>query len=526
MDSILQFFSRSWRAFKSLSPSKRLAILVVAAFTLIAIVAFVVFVNQKEYRTLFSNLLTEDVGKIVTVLQEKKIPHKVSPAGDSILVPAGDVSRLRLELASAGLPQGGGMGFEIFDKRSFGVTDFVQQLNYQRALQGELSRTISGLDEIQHSRVHIVIPQKSLFVEERAKPTASVAIRLKPGRRLQASQIEGIAALVAGSVEGLSPEEVMIVDSGGNILSAARGRSQLSKKTDSQIEFQRNVETSLANRIQSMLEKVAGKGNVVAKVSAVLDFRVVEKTEEFFDPEEPVIRRMHRKTEKSTMPVRGGESTVSPTGEWSPEAYGTDHEKTDEIVSYEINRVISRTVAPVGKIERLSVAVLVDGVYKKNDKGVKEFQPRSEKEIENMEDLVKSAVGFNARRGDQVTVTSVPFKKIELEIGPVEEGFWETRPHLVNTLIKYSVSLIVLILVFLFILRPLIKFIMTKDRMEAIGERRLPVPADSSVRLEDRSVLLDLEEPGDKGLKEIDAVSNLASRDARKFAELLRNWLK
>ena len=524
MDSVLQFFSRSGKTFKSLPPSKRLAILVVAVVTLISIVAFVIFVNQKEYRTLFSNLSTEDAGEIVTVLQEKKIPYKVSSAGDSILIPAEYVSELWLSLAASGLPKGGGVGFEIFDNKNFGVTDFVQQLNYQRALQGELSRTINGLDEIQHSRVHIVIPQKSLFVEKQAKPTASVIIKIKTGRKLRASQIEGIASLVAGSIEGLSPEEVMIVDSGGNILATVKSGSQLSKQTDSQIEFQRNVEKGLANRIQSMLEKVVGEGKVVARVSAVLDFRVMEKTEESYDPEEPVVRSLHRRTEKSNAPVRGGENTVGSTDGRSAKSYGTDHEKTDEIVNYEINRVVSKTVMPVGEVEKLSVAVLVDGVYNKNDKGVEEFQPRSKKEIENMEDLVKRSVGFDAKRSDQIVVTSIPFRKVELENGLVEEGFWKTKLHLAIPLIKHFISLIVLIFVLFFILRPLIKFIMTKDIIEDVGAKRLP--SVSGAYLQDKDISLDMEEEMDESLRGVDVVRNLAGRDSQKFAELLRNWLK
>jgi flagellar M-ring protein FliF len=524
MDSVFQFFSQSGKVFKSLSPSKRLSILVVAVITLISIGAFILFVNQKEYRTLFSRLSAEDAGEIVAVLQEKKIPYKLSSAGDSILVPAEYVSELRLNLAASGLPKGGGVGFEIFDNKNFGVTDFVQRLNYQRALQGELSRTINGLDEIQHSRVHIVIPQKSLFVEKQAKPTASVIIKLKTGRRLRASQIEGIASLVAGSVEGLSPEEVIIVDSGGNILSTARSGSQLSRRTDSQIEFQRNVEKGLANRIQSMLEKVVGVGKVVARVFAVLDFRVMEKTEESYDPEEPVVRSLHRRSEKSSAPVSGGESIASSTGGRSTKSYGTDHEKTDEIVNYEINRVVSKTVMPVGKVEKLSMAVLVDGVYNKNDKGVEEFQPRSKKEIKNMEDLVKRSVGFDAKRGDQVVVTSIPFRKVELETVAVEEGFWKTKSHLIALFIKYFISLIVLIFVFLFILRPLTKFIMTKDRIGDVGAKRLP--SVSGAYLQDKNIPLDMKEEMDESLRGVDVVRNLAGRDSQKFAELLRNWLK
>ncbi len=525
MDSVLQFFSQSGNAFKSLTPSKRLSILVVAVVILISIVAFVLFVNQKEYRTLFSNLSAEDAGEIVAVLQEKKIPYKVSSAGDSILIPAEYVSELRLNLAASGLPRGGGVGFEIFDNKNFGVTDFVQQLNYQRALQGELSRTINGLDEIQHSRVHVVIPKKSLFVEKQAKPTVSVIIKLKTGRRLQASQVEGIAFLVAGSVEGLSPEEVMIVDSGGNILSAARSGSQLSKRTDSQMEFQRNVEKNLANRIQTMLEKVVGEGKVVARVSAVLDFRVMEKTEESYDPEEPVVRSLHRRSEKSSTPVSGGESTVSSTRGFSTKFYGTDHEKTDEIVNYEINRVISKTVMPVGEVEKLSMAVLVDGVYNKNDKGVEEFQPRSKKEIETLESLVKRSVGFDAKRGDQIVVTSIPFRKVELEMGPAEGEGWKAKLHLIVPFIKYFVSLIVFMFVLFFILRPLINFIMTKDMTKEIGAGGLP--SVDVAQSQGKDILLDLGGGEmDESLEGLDAVRNLAGRDSKKFAELLRNWLR
>jgi flagellar M-ring protein FliF len=497
MDSIFQFFFQSGKTFKSLTPSKRLSIIIIAVITLVSMGAFVFFVNQKEYKTLFSNLSTEDAGKIVAGLQEKTIPYKLSANGESILVPAEDVSKLRLELASSGLPQTGGVGFEIFDKKNFGVTDFVQQVNYQRALQGELARTINSLDEIQQSRVHIVVPKKSIFIEKQAKPEVSVVLKLKPGVKLRASQIEGIAHLVAGSIEGVHPEEVTIIDNGGNLLSVAGGGSTLSKRTDSQIEYQRNIEKNLENRIQSMLEKVVGEGKAVARVTATLDFRVVEKTEEAYDPEEPVVRSQHRKS-------------------------GND----DEIINYEINRVISKTMMPVGKMEKLSVAVLVDNVYTKNEKGVEEFRPRSKKEIETLEGLVKRSVGFDAERGDQVVVTSVFFKKIELGTEAVEVGSWKTKLHLAVPFIKYLVSLIGLILVLIFVLRPLIKFVVAERTMDEAGMRKLPAIVGGGVNGKGAAIGMDIGEPVDEGLKQIDVVRNMAGQDAQKFAELLRNWLK
>ncbi len=526
MDSVLQFFSQSGKVFNSLPPSKRVSILFVVVITLVSIGAFVIFMNQKEYRVLFSNLATGDAGEIVARLQETKTPYKLSFAGDSISVPSDYVSKLRLDLAASGLPKGGGVGFEIFDTNKFGATEFEQRLNYQRALQGELSRTINGLDEIQSSRVHIVIPQKSFFAEEQAKPTVSVVIKSKPGRRLQASQIEGITHLVAASVEGLSPDGVMIVDSKGNVLSTAGDgdESRLPNRANSQIEYQRKVEKDLGNSIKSTLERVVGAGNVVARVSATIDFRIMEKTEETYDPEEPVVRSMRRKTESLNSPANKGESAVSSRGTQNISDVSSGSQKADETINYEINRVISKTVMPVGEIEKLSVGVLVDGIYNKNDKGVEEFQPRSKKEIETLTDFVKKSVGFDARRGDQVVVTSVPFRKSELGTEPVaEEGFLKTMLHMIAPLAKYLTSLIALVLLLLFVLRPLVRFVLAKDRVQGSGGREMLVTAGG--RPEDVDDSLQLEEMRE-GTREIAEVKALANKDARVVADLLKNWLR
>ncbi len=200
MDSLFRSFSQLWRGFASLPASRRMSIIVITAAGLVCVWMLVFFANQKTYSVLFSNLSTEDAGKIVSVLEGDGVEYKIAPAGDCILVPKGRVAALRLDLASSGLPQGGGVGFEIFDGKNFGATEFVQQLNYQRALQGELSRTVNSLDEIQSSRVHIVVPQKSLFVKDQAEPTASVILKIRPGRKLKTSQVEGITHLVASSI--------------------------------------------------------------------------------------------------------------------------------------------------------------------------------------------------------------------------------------------------------------------------------------------------------------------------------------
>ena len=522
-----QLFSQMWKGFESLPASRKLTILVAAGATLLSIALAVVFINQPEYKILFTNLSTEDAGQITARLQEKKIPYQLSPSGDMISVPSEKVSELRLELAASGLPKGGGVGFEIFDTKNLGVTEFVQQLNYQRALQGELTRTINSLDEIQQSRVHLVIPKKSLFSEDQKKPTASVIVRLKSGRNLSEPQIQGIAHLVSSSIEGMSPRDVMIVDSSGKVLSKVTEGGELAQLSNSQIEYKKNVEKDLTSRITSMLEKVVGDGKAVVRISTDLDFRVMEKTEEKFDSEEPAIRSVQRSQEKSGSTSGGaGESTVTATGRQpAPRAAGSNRDKTDETINYEISRTVNKTVMPVGDVKKLSIAVLVDGNYVKNDKGVEEYQPRPEKELTALEDLVKKSAGFDAKRGDQVVVSNVPFKKVDLEVGAAGEVL-AGQAHALHVACPVS-----------------------RDPGRDCPCRTLRHQAacrhagcaraggrgirSGSARRRGRA---ERRRGGDalsgrsatvpRELTEADIVQHMASADAKRFAELLRNWIK
>ncbi|MFB3925580.1 MAG: flagellar basal-body MS-ring/collar protein FliF [Syntrophales bacterium] len=523
MDSVKQFIVQIWKGFNTLTPSRKFTMITVVVITVIGLGMIVFVANKAEYRVLFSNLSAEDAGNIVSKLQEKKIPYKVSASGDSILVPQDKVSELRLELAASGLPQGGVVGFEIFDNKSLGVTEFVQQLNYQRALQGELARTINGLDEIQQSRVHIVIPKKSLFSEDQKKPTASVIVKLKSGRNLKPAQIDGIVHLVASSVEGLSPADVMVVDNSGKVLSKVQDESKLAKMTNSQIEYQRNIEKDLTARVQSMLEKVVGEGKAVVRVSADLDFRIMEKTEEKYDPEAQVVRSTQRQSEKTTgtgPPSTGAQpapGAKAPVGKAEP-----NHEKMDEIINYEINKVVNKTVMPVGDIKKLSIAVLVDGNYVKNEKGVEEYQPRSKKEIGDLEDLVKKSVGFDPKREDQVVVTNVPFKKVDAENEPAKES-WGEKVAVFSPVLKYVILLAALVFFMLFFLRPMARMLLARGRESTASVRGLP---EGTAELESGGAvpLLGVQEV--KSFSESEIVKQMASADAKKFADLLRNWLK
>lgn len=514
MDPFSEFISKLSAGFASLAPARKVSLLVAAVVTLAGIGLLVYWTGQVEYRVLFSNLSGEDAGNIVSKLQEKKVPYKLSSTGDAISVPAEKVAELRLEMATAGLPQGGGVGFEIFDNKTLGSTEFEQQLNYRRALQGELSRTINSLEEIQMSRVHLALPKESLFLERQKKATASVTVKLKQGKTLRSSQVEGIVHLVASSVEGISPEDVIIVDSRGNILSTAQTDSKLAKMTNAQVDYQRSQERDMGARIQSLLENVVGKGKAVVRVSATMDFRITEKTEENYDPESPVVRSVKRQTEKTALPTTG--KAISD---------GPGREKLDETINYEINRVVNKTVMPVGEIQKISVAVLIDGIYGKNEKGAEIYQPRPKKDIDTLEELVRKSAGINAARGDQVVVTEMPFSKVDAEQEPSAKPSWQEKIAVFYPLIKYFTGFIAVLAILLFLVRPWVKGIMAKDisrSMEAV--QQLPMAATRAAG--GIGVYSSPEAQDTKMLTDRDVARQLAGADSKKFAEILRTWLK
>jgi flagellar M-ring protein FliF len=502
-----------------LPASRKMALTVVAGLILASLLTFVYLANQEDYRVLFSNLSSEDAASIVTRLKEKKIPYQLSPAGDIVSVPSARVAELRLEVAAAGLLHGGGVGFEIFDNKVLGATDFEQQLNYRRALQGELARTINSLEEIQQSRVHIALPKESLFVGQQKQPTASITLKLKQGKRLSASQIEGIGQLVASSVEGLRADDVIIVDSQGNMLSRNQGESRLAKMSSSQIEYQRGVERELGNQIQTMLESVVGPNKAVVRVNAELDFRITEKTEETYDPESPVVRSTQKLVDRSSgaPPPPGRGDNAAPGG--------PEKEKTDETINYEINRVVSKTVMPVGEIRKISIAVLVDGLYGKDEKGALTYQERPKKEIDSLEELVRKSAGLNPQRGDQVVVTSMAFSRPDADQGLMEAS-WQDRIPLFLPVVKYVVVLIGILLL-LFIIRPLVQNLLNAAQRPR-DNRQIPPPASGGGgELNGRPLQPQLAfSQFDEKMSEVDLARQLAGADAKKFAELLRNWLK
>jgi len=432
---------------------KAIALSVIVAAVAILVLSFA-WSQKEEYQVLFTNLSEADAGQITVKLKEMKIPYRAEARG--ILVPQSKVYDVRLQLASQGLPQGGGIGFELFDKNTFGATEFVQKLNYRRALQGELARTIMAMSPVEHCRVHLAIPEKSLFVREgEDRPTSSVLVRLRSGKTLSVPQVEGIVHLVSSSVEGLEPKDVTVVDTKGNVLSRQSNEFANMGLSAKQFEFQSHYARELEARIVYLLEAAVGKGKVRARVSTEVDMSRVETTEEKFDPDSQVARSEQKQSEKS--------SSVGPTGipgvtsnlpDRKIAAMNPAHsstEKSNHIVNYEISKVTSRTVGAPGVIKKVTAAVVVDGSYT-TQQGSKEmvYVPRKEEEIKRYEELVKEAIGFTERRGDQVRVVNVPFEPDS------DEGEKMDFLAIAVPTVRMITPIIVIILIFLFIVRPII----------------------------------------------------------------------
>ncbi|MFQ6111702.1 MAG: flagellar basal-body MS-ring/collar protein FliF, partial [Nitrospinota bacterium] len=496
--------------------------------------ALIMWSRRPDFQPLYTNLSPEDASAVATKLKERRIAYRLEAGGGTILVPAEKVHAARLELAGEGLPQQGGVGFEIFDRTNLGMTDFVQRMNYLRALQGELARTIRTLSEVDQARVHLVIPERTLFLEEERKPSASVVLKLRPGARLRKGQVRGIAHLVARSVEGLQPERVTIVDTLGNMLAGVESGEE-DELTHSQREFQANLERSLERRVESMLDKAVGTGKSIVRVSAQLNFRRIERTEESFDPESQVVRSEQRTSERSQggASIAGGVPGVAAAQGGSSRGKGAvrSHQKQSETINYEISKVVRRVVEPAGEVRKLSVAVMVDGTYERGADGRLTYKPRTSEELKKFEAMVKGAVGFDPERGDRVVVESVPFQTVAL--ASEEEAFQaQAQRAFFMRAARWGVTGIVVILLFLFVLRPLLRLLAsTPSSVPALPQGALPRPVGELVaQFEGQEAL-----PGETPLIERAPspesrlraqVIEMVRGDPERAAQLLRSWIR
>jgi flagellar M-ring protein FliF len=492
--------------------------LIVAGFVLMFYWA-----NQEDYQVLFSNLSPKDGGAVVSKLQEKSVPYKVGAGGATIMVPAEKVYELRLTLAGEGLPSEGKVGFEIFDDNDFRTTKFVQELNYRRALQGELTRSINQFKEVKASNVFIVIPKDTLFVEDKKPASASIQLDLKSN--LPAGKLAAIVHLVANAVEGLAPGNVTVVDTKGRIIFKGTNTDDASYLlSDRQLEYKKNVETVIRENVQSMLEGIVGFGKAIVRVTAEIDFNKITLSEEQYDPNAKVVRS-ERNIEESTMTGGAEEkSQKEPEGQRAgvaSEKSGGQNSKTrkDIATNYEINKVSRSTLKPAGTVKRLSVAAVIDGTYKNEtleDGTVKKtYIPRNAAELQSFEEIVKKAMGYSEDREDQVAVNSISFVNSTISHPPSEMVAQEV--DILTKISKYRksfVNLILIVLVFFLIVRPLLRSVKTVSQQAVVVRKEIT---------NDSGEVQQTMAPGELDLK--GKVYEISKTDPEKAHQLIKGWI-
>ncbi|NIY49312.1 flagellar basal-body MS-ring/collar protein FliF [Cedecea colo] len=430
----------------------KIPLIIAGAAAIAIIVALTLWAKQPDYKVLYSNLADQDGGAIVTQLTQMNIPYRYSDNGSAIEVPADKVYDLRLRLAQLGLPKGGAVGFELLDQEKFGISQFSEQVNYQRALEGELARTIETLGPVKSARVHLAMPKPSLFVREQKSPSASVTLSLQPGRALDEGQISAVVHMVSSAVAGLPPGNVTLVDQGGHLLTQSNTAGR--DLNDAQLKYSADVENRYQRRIESILGPIVGNGNVHAQVTAQIDFANKEQTEEQYrpnsDPSQSAIRsRQLNQSEQvngrnpggvpgalsnqpappnnapivtTPQPNQTNQANAGQTQTASTSAQtGSSNTQRDETTNYEVDRTIRHTKLNVGDIQRLSVAVVVNYRQLADGKPL----PLTNDQLKQIEDLTREAMGYSEKRGDTLNVVNSPFTASEETGG--ELPFWQQQ---------------------------------------------------------------------------------------------------
>jgi flagellar M-ring protein FliF len=431
-----------------------------AVLSLAGIIGLSIWMNRPDYQVLYSNLGPEDAGHIVKALQGDKVPYQITDNGTTILVPKAVVYDQRIKIAGEGGLVGQGIGFEIFDKVKVGQTDFVQKVNYTRALQGELARTISEFPSVENARVHLVIPHRSLFVEERQSPSASVVLKLKrPNQKPDQKEINAILNMTIMAVEGLDKHRVSITDNGGKVLYQPED-DDMAGNGKAQMEQRMQLQRALERRIEELLQPLFGPGRVIAKVNADMDYSQKTIRRELFDPEKTAVRSEQRSEEsqQGRANLEAGAPDANFRGDGITGSVSNQNgSRETRTTNYEINKEEHQIVANPGDLRRLTVAVIIDGVYEKKD-GVWGFVPRKKEELESVRQLVSNAVGLDKARGDSLEVTSAPFSDSEPpkdpNLGDVVAGYAE---RLGKPLLKALLAFIFLMLVVRPVIMALIK---------------------------------------------------------------------
>lgn len=570
--------TRLREAFGRLNSQQKILLAVALAAIIAILVGTYLWSKQPDYRVLFSNISEKDGGAIITALDQANVPYRFSEGGTAILVPNEKVHEIRLRLASQGLPRGGAVGFELVENQKFGTSQFVEQINFQRALEGELSRTIQSISAVESARVHLALPKPSVFVREEQKPTASVLLHLYPGRTLDPAQIAGISHLVASSVPQLPSANVNIVDQNGNLLSQLRNSMTEAGLDATQIKFVREVENGIIKRIEDILTPVVGSNNFRVQVAADLDFSHTEQTAETFRPNgtPPEVSIRSQQTSESanlnqpapggvpgaltnqppvpataplTQPEVGQPAAPPPAGATpgtGPQNPAVQPPKTGQINSagvtaplnpvtpplstrkdattnYELDKTIRYTKQSLGTVRRLSAAVVLNYRLEKDKTGKEVPKPLSENEIKQINDLVREAMGYNQARGDTISVANAAFTP-EVKVVEEETPIWKD-PENITSGIKYLLIIGLIAYLLLGVVRPIVKAMFPPPAPAG-------TPEEEAIRAMSGAAIGG-EEEGEEATQvevtefaaKLQKAKDIAQQDPKAVSNIIKDWL-
>jgi flagellar M-ring protein FliF len=537
--------------FRQLSNAQKIGFLAALAAVIAVVAVAFLWARQPEYKVLYSGLSDRDGGEVVAALSQLNVPYKVAEGGSVILVPAQQVYDVRLKLAAQGLPKGGAVGFELMETQKFGISQFAEQVNYQRALAGELARTIQALSNVQSARVHLAIPRPSVFVREAQQPSASVLVTLYPGRLLDAGQVSAITHLVASSVPELSARSVTVVDQAGNLLSGGPQSEAVNGLDATQLKFLHSLEASYVSRIENILKPIVGPDNVRAQVAATLDFNQVEQTSETFRPNatsaDQSVRSQQTVETVNTNPqgpsgVPGALSNQPPGAASAPlaasppaaagqaqaaaQSVNTHRENT---VNYELDKTIRHVKGEVGAVKRLSVAVVVNYRRTVDKDGKAALKPLTEQELAQLSDLAREAMGFSKERGDTLNVVNAPFSGEPLP-GVEAPSAWAawlqeaSEPASVIQAAKVAGLVLVVLIAVFGLIRPALRDLSRGPRIEPGG---VPRPAGAMLEPQLAGAPAGVAQPEAEAGFEADlrAVKELAKQEPRIVANVVKDWV-
>jgi len=532
-DLVTSFQVQFQNFFQSLNTSKKIFLFSALGAVLVGLFAFVYFSQQVTWAPLVSGITQQDAGNYVRKLEEMNIEYVIQPGGNTIMVPAASVDKVRLEMASSGIQIGGVAGLELFDENNFGATEFQQRIQYKRALEGELSRLITQVNSINGAKVSLALPEKSLFIDDEKHPTASVVLEMANGQRISQKGVLTVLNLVSGSISGMMPDDVRVADQSGNLLSKGLTDQSTAELRDKNYFYQQQVEQRLQQKLVTQLEKVTGKDRVEVRVALKMDFDSSEIEEDVVDPDGSAILSEEVDTENSTgsrsIPVGvPGVTSNSPevrAGASEVANVSSINKKTKRI-NYVNSRKHVKSMKSAGRILRMSVAVLLDGHYDyvRDDSGEVVgspiYKPRTVDELDIIKQVAMQTVGFENTRGDSIEVRNMRFKKPLVEVEKLKQQQRETTRKFVIDLIRYVMVGVIIVLLVFMVIRPMVQKLSAKPEdldllmglPTTIGElegEELEIPTEKET-----------------GIPPRDKIIEIARQDPLKTATLIRNWLR